>query len=212
MAPDNAVIYDRPMPVLLTDAQVAQGRERIRRVAERQAVERGIERVSMHSIAQELGWSATALYRYYQNKEAILAATRTAALDQLSERLEAALAGAGDIWERSRAIGNAYVDFAYANPDAYRLIFALTQPDIALYPDLAAAADRSRRNLTAYAREMVETGDLDIDAEMLAHIFWAQIHGLISLEMTGRLGGDAPDFETIRHEMVSRIVQSAKRS
>ncbi|WP_454885167.1 TetR/AcrR family transcriptional regulator [Sphingomonas oryzagri] len=197
---------------MLTDEQVAQGRERILRVAERQAVERGIERVSMHSIAQELGWSATALYRYYQNKEAILAATRTAALNQLSEQLEEALDGAGDIWERSRAIGNAYVDFAYANPDTYRLIFALTQPDMALYPDLAAAADRSRRNLTAYAREMVETGDLDIDAEMLAHIFWAQIHGLISLEMTGRLGDDAPDFEAIRHEMVSRIVQSAKRS
>jgi AcrR family transcriptional regulator len=200
------------MPILLTDAQVTQGRERIRQVAERQAVERGLERVSMHSIAQELGWSATALYRYYENKEAILAATRTAALDQLSDILEAVMAGPGDIWERSRAIGNAYVDFAFAKPDAYRLIFALSQPDIARYPDLADASERARRNMTAYVEEMVAEGDLDADPDLLAHIFWAGLHGLISLQMVGQLGRDRPSFEAIRHEMVRRIVHSARKT
>jgi AcrR family transcriptional regulator len=200
------------MPTLLTDAQVTQGRERIREVAERQAVERGIERVSMHSIAQELGWSATALYRYYENKEAILAATRTAALDQLSQMLEAVMAGPGDIWERSREIGNAYVDFAFEKPDAYRLIFALSQPDIARYPELAASSERARRNMTAYAEEMVTEGDLDADPDLLAHIFWAGLHGLISLQMVGQLSQDRPSFEAIRHEMVRRIVHSARKT
>ncbi|WBO22557.1 TetR/AcrR family transcriptional regulator [Sphingomonas abietis] len=200
------------MPILLTEDQVAQGRERIRRVAERQAVERGIERVSMHSIAQALGWSATALYRYYENKEAILAATRTAALDQLSETLEAVMAGPGDIWERSRAIGGAYVDFAFERPDTYRLIFALSQPDITLYPELATAAARARRSMTGYAEEMVAAGDLDADPTLLAHIFWAQLHGLISLQMVGHLDRDGPDFETIRHEMVRRIVHGIRKA
>lgn len=200
------------MPTLLTDAQVADGRERIRQIAERQAVERGMERVSMHSIAQELGWSATALYRYYENKEAILAVTRKAALDQLSETLEAVMAAPGDIWSRSREIGNAYVDFAFKKPDAYRLIFALSQPDIARYPELAAASARARRNMTAYAEEMVAEGDLDADPDMLAHVFWAGLHGLISLQMAGQLGRDRPDFEAIRHDMVRRIVHSARRT
>jgi AcrR family transcriptional regulator len=166
----------------------------------------------MHSIAQALGWSATALYRYYENKEAILAATRTAALDQLSETLEAVMAGPGDIWERSRAIGSAYVDFAFARPDTYRLIFALSQPDIAHYPELAIAAARSRRNMTSYVEEMVAEGDLDADPDLLAHIFWAQLHGLISLQMVGHLDRDGPSFETIRHEMVRRIVHSVRKA
>lgn len=200
------------MPVLLTDAQVAEGRERIRRVAERQAVERGIERVSMHSIAQELSWSATALYRYYANKEAILAATRTAALDQLSDRLEAVMASGGDIWSRSREVGNAYVDFAFEKPDAYRLIFALSQPDMSRYPDLVEASRRARRNMTLYVEQMVTEGDLDADPEMLAHIFWAGLHGLVSLQMAGQLGHDRPSFDAIRREMVRRIVHSAQTS
>ncbi|MBV9842716.1 MAG: TetR/AcrR family transcriptional regulator [Sphingomonadaceae bacterium] len=200
------------MPTLLTELQVAEGRERIRRVVERQASERGIERVSMHSIAQELGCSATALYRYYENKDALLAATRTAALDRFSEALEAVMAGPGDIWQRSREIGNAYIDFAVNSPDTYRLLFASEQPDSSRYPELAAAVARSQRNFTAYAEEMVADGKLDIEPKLLAHIFWAQLHGLISLQMIGRLHPDGPDFETIRHEMVRRIVRSARPS
>jgi AcrR family transcriptional regulator len=207
---DYSVIYAGAMPVMLTDQQVAIGRERIRRVAERQLVERGIERVSMHSIAQALGWSATALYRYYESKDALIAATRTAALDQLSETLEAVMASGGDIWQRSREIGNAYVDLAVNSPDTYRLLFASKQPDVSLYPELALAVARSQRNFTAYAEEMVEEGGLDIEPALLAHMFWAQLHGLISLQMIGRLRPDGPDFETIRHEMVRRIVRSAK--
>lgn len=198
------------MPVLLTDSQVAEGRDRIRRVAERQAVERGIERVSMHSIAQELGWSATALYRYYTNKEAILAATRAAALNQLSMRLEAVMAGPGDIWDRSREVGNAYVDFAFEQPDTYRLIFALSQPDMSNYPELSEASRRARRNMTRYVEMMVEQGELDADPELLSHIFWAGLHGLISLQMAGKLEHDRPAFETIRREMVRLIVNGTR--
>src|ERR1700722_10488902 len=148
------------MPAPLTEDQIAEVRERIVVVAERQAVERGLERVSMHSIAQALGWSATALYRYFENKEAILAAARTAALDRLSDRLETAMRGPGDIWARSRAVGNAYVDFAFKYPDAYRLVFALSQPDSEVYPELKAALTRSRRNMTRYVEQMVEEGKL----------------------------------------------------
>jgi AcrR family transcriptional regulator len=200
------------MPVLLTDAQIAQVRERIVRVAERQAVERSLERVSMHSIAQALGWSATALYRYFENKDSILAAARTAALNRLSDRLEAAIAGPGDLWARSRAVGAAYVDFAFENPDAYRLIFALSQPDSSQYPDLALAEARSRANMTRYVERMVEEGELDADPKLLGHVFWAGLHGVISLQMAGKLGPDAPSFETIRRDMVRRIVHSALRS
>jgi AcrR family transcriptional regulator len=200
------------MPVLLTDDRIAEVRGRIVRVAERQAVERGLERVSMHSIAQELGWSATALYRYFESKEAILAAAQTASLDRLSERLEAAMAGPGDVWDRSRDVGNAYVDFAFANPDAYRLIFALSQPDPGAYPALVTALARSRTNMTRYVELMVEEGALEGDPQLLGHLFWAGLHGLISLEMAGKLGSDAPSFATLRHEMVRRIVHSARNA
>jgi AcrR family transcriptional regulator len=196
------------MPALLTDAQIALTREKIVREAEHQAVALGLERVSMHSIAKGLGWSATALYRYFGNKEAILAAARAAALDRLSGKLEAATAGDGDIWALSRAVGDAYVEFAFNNPDSYRLIFALSQPDVSLYPDLARALSRARGNMTHYVERMVEEGGLGADPVSLGHLFWAGLHGLITLQMSGQLGAE-PSFETLRHEMVRALVRGA---
>ncbi len=196
----------------LTDERIAETREKIVQVAEHQAVALGLENVSMHSIARDLGWSATALYRYFANKEAILAAARTAALDRLSFALEAAIAGPGDAWEVSRAVGDAYVAFAFDNPDAYRLIFSLSQPDPADYPEFARALARARANLTLYVERMVEAGGLEADPTVLGHLFWAGLHGLISLQMTGKIGDEAPDFDTLRHEMMRGLVRGARKA
>jgi AcrR family transcriptional regulator len=82
------------MPLSLSSEQVAKpARASAWPPAEQQFAERGIEQTSMRSIAQALGWTATALYRYYDSKEALLAATRAAALDRLSAALEAAQQG-----------------------------------------------------------------------------------------------------------------------
>ena len=197
------------MPALLTASQVAEGRERIVLVAERQADELGMERVSMHSIARELGWTATALYRYFDSRDAILAAARAAAFDRLSDRLEAAMEGPGDIWARSRSIGNAYVAFAFEQPHAYRLIFGLDHHAPGRYPDLARAHARGRANMTRYVERMVVEGKLVGDPQLLAHSFWAGLHGIVSLQMAGKLGDDAPSFQAIRRDLVRRIVHSA---
>ncbi len=199
------------MPQALSDERITETRAKIVRVAEHQAVALGLENVSMHSIARELGWSATALYRYFANKEAILAAARTAALDKLSDALEAAIAGPGDAWEVSRAVGDAYVAFAFENPDAYRLIFSLTQPNPADYPDFARALSRSRANMTLYVERMVAGGGLETDPNVLGHLFWAGLHGLISLQMTGKIRDGAPDFDTLRREMMRSLVRGARK-
>ena len=49
----------------------------------------GYRAASMRSIAAELGWSAPALYRYYENKEALIAAVRAEGFLELSQALGA---------------------------------------------------------------------------------------------------------------------------
>lgn len=198
------------MPAPLTAQQIAEFRQRVCTVAERQFAERGIERVSMRSLAEDLGCSATALYSYFKNKVEILAAARAAALNRLSDRLERASAAAADPWQRSRAIGDAYLDFARAEPEGYRLVFALEQPDPQGFAELAQAEERASRNLRGYCEEMVAAGLLDGDPNVLAHLFWAGMHGLIVLRMAGKLGADSPPFETLRHEMVRLITRGAR--
>lgn len=206
------------MPAPLTCEQLERLRQRVCEIAIRQCAERGIDRLSMRSIAEELGCSATALYSYFANKEEILSAARLVTLNRLSELLEAAEASSDDLWAQSRAIGDAYVRFAFDEPHAYRLVFALEQPGLDSYPGLAAADARSRANMTRYIERMVEQGLLAGDPLQLAHVYWAAMHGLVVLQMSGRLGPRAPagvdaaprpDFETLRHEMMRLITRGA---
>jgi AcrR family transcriptional regulator len=197
------------MPPLLTDDQVQDVRERIRLVAERQFAAQGGAKTSMRGIARELGWTAASLYRYFRNKDELLAATRTAALDRFSDGFEQARAKACDVWERSRAIGQAYVDFAFKEPAAYQLIFAFEQPDDERFPDLARANARSRRTMTDYVKDMVAAGVLEGDPELLGHVYWSALHGLVVLRMAGKLH-NSPPFETIRHEIVRLITRGAR--
>src|SRR3546814_7870166 len=61
------------------------------------------------------------------------------------------------------------------------------QPDAGRFPDLARAQARSRRTMSAYVEDLVAEGELQGDPEILGQIFWATVHGLLSLKLAGRL-------------------------
>lgn len=196
------------MAAPLTEDQISDARVRICRIAERQFADRGLEGASLRSIAAEMGWTAASLYRYFANKDALLAATRAAALERFSDRIEAACAAAKDLWDRSRAIGQAYVDFALDEPHAYQLIFAFEQANDPS-PALAEAQIRSNRTVTDYIRDMVDAGLLEGDPDVLGRVFWISLHGLIALKMAGRIEYPG-EFETLRHEIVRLLTRGAR--
>lgn len=197
------------MAVSLTEEQVGAVRERILRTTERQIATRGIDGTSLRSIATEMGWTAASLYRYFASKGELLAAARAAAHDRFSDRIEAAYASTSDLWQRSRAIGDAYVAFAFTEPAAYQLIFAYNQPDSERTDDLRRAEARSRTTMTGYVRDMVAEGLLEGDPDAIAQSYWAALHGLIVLHMANKLG-DAPGFERMRHEAARLITRGAR--
>ncbi|WP_374529171.1 TetR/AcrR family transcriptional regulator [Novosphingobium sp.] len=197
------------MAVLLTEEQVLGVRERIRAAAERHVAAHGPDAISLRSIAAELGWTAASLYRYYASKAELLDALRIAAHDRFSDRIEAAHASTDDLWDRSRAIGDAYVQFAQDEPAAYRLMFANGLDEGEKSPELHRAEQRSNRTLTGYVRDMVEAGLLTGDADLIAHAYWAAIHGLVMLRMAGKLD-NSPPFETLRHAAMRMITRGAR--
>lgn len=205
----NAVQYGKGMAAPLSDDQVNDVRARICAIAERQFAQAGPDGATMRGIAAEMGWTAASLYRYFANREALLAATRAAALDRFSDRIEAAYAASADLWDRSRAIGQAYVDFARDEPHAYRLIFTFSPGEGPLPPELHAAQERSNRTVTGYVRDMVAAGLLEGDPETLGRAYWAALHGLIVLRMAGRID-DGEQFDTLRHTMMRLITRGAR--
>ena len=200
------------MPAVLSEKQLTEFREKICVIASQQFAELGAEKVSMRSIAKALGYSATALYSYFENKDAILMATRARAYLRLAGRLEEAMQNNDDLWAVSRAIGDAYIQFARDEPAAYQLIFAFQQPHQSPSPELTIAENRANYFLVEYVRSMVKAGLLEGDPVRLAHVYWAGMHGLIQLEMVGKFSMEGANFEDLRHEMMRLITRGARPS
>jgi AcrR family transcriptional regulator len=149
-------------------------------------------------------------YRYFRNKDEILAAVRTAAFDRFADALEAAVAKArGDLRKQGEAVGEAYIRFALSEPEAYRLMFDLSQPHQGRYPELVRATARARHMMSASLEKLVEAGIFVGDAQLMGHVFWATMHGLIVLHLAGKLPA-RPDFKAIRQEAMRLLVAGAR--
>jgi AcrR family transcriptional regulator len=155
--------------------------------ATRLFAEQGYPAVTMRAIAAELGTSAMAPYRYFENKAEIFALVRAEAFRKFSDVQEAALRSTDLPLERLFAMRPAYVQFAQEHPDSYRVMFALDQESEERYPTLAEQRTRSFRCLENAVRGAVDAGVLAGDPLTVAHQLWATTHGIVTLHLSGKL-------------------------
>jgi len=173
------------VPRSLSEAQIEAFRERLCDIAEPMFAKRGAEGVTLRELAAALGVSSMTPYRYFEDKDAILAAVRARAFRRFGAAMEAA--------EEARRSGglaqaeNAYIDFALQNPAAYRLMFDTHQPTAQRYPELLAAMHRARNTMSSWLRDLAEQGRFHGDVELWAHAVWATLHGAVMLELAGGL-------------------------
>lgn len=199
------------MPRPLSEPEISDFRDRLCAAAAKLFASRGAEAVTMRSLAAELGVSPMTPYRYFRDKDDILAAVRARAFDSFAESLERAFAEPAGLRERGAHVADAYVRFAFENPDSYRLMFDLSQPGEENYPDLVRAGQRARRTMTAYAAALVEAGELAGDPTLIGHVFWAAIHGAVVLQLAGKLGPEC-DFARIRAATAEALFKGFRRA
>lgn len=200
------------MPRALSDQDIEEFRERLCDVAESLFADRGLEAVTMRELAAELGVSPMTPYRYFKDKDAILAAVRARGFERHAQALEKAyFETEGDLIERTSAAGRAYVRFAFDNPQAYRLMFDTDQPHAAEYPDLVRASERSRQTMTRHVRDMIAAGYIEGDPELIGHMYWVALHGAIMLHFAHMLPADY-GAEKILGELFERLNRSLIRT
>ena len=171
----------------LREDEIQDFRDRLVAVASTLFVERGYSGVTFRALAEGIGCSPTTPYRYFQDKDEIFAAVRTAAYEHFAATLEAAALPVLDPLERLREIGRAYVRFGIEYPEAYQLMFALRQTHPDDYPDLRAAELRSWTPLSTAVQAAIDSGEISGDSEEVAHLCWAGVHGIVSLHLAGKL-------------------------
>jgi AcrR family transcriptional regulator len=167
--------------------EVQAFRERICQAATHLFAENGYGAVTLRAIAAEVGCSPMTPYRYFRGKEEIFALVKAAGFARFADVQEQAVRGLEDPAERLAALGVSYVEFALSEPDAYRIMFELEQDSAIDHPELLREGLRAwlpLRDGVAYA---IERGLLAGDADTVAHVFWAGVHGLVSLHLAGKL-------------------------
>ena len=145
--------------------------------------ERGPDAVTMRAVAERVGVTATALYRHFADKNAILAEVMGEGSRLLGSHLFRALEAPTPL-ERLRATANAYLDCAATQPQAYRALYEPGEMEEGSPIQLQRGA--MRRFLRDRIREGMDAGVVAPgDPDGTAMSVWATLHGLASLHHAG---------------------------
>jgi AcrR family transcriptional regulator len=197
------------LPRVLSDSDVSGFRDRVCETAARLFAAKGPQGVTMRELAAELGVSAMTPYRYFKDKEDILAAVRARAFDRFADVLEKAYDRPGTVLERAVAKREAYVRFALEEPASYKLMFDLSQPNEDAYPDLVRAMSRARTQMTSHVRAFAEEGLISGDPELIGLVMWSALHGAVTLHLANKL---SPAYKLCPQYGIDRIVSEAMRA
>jgi AcrR family transcriptional regulator len=189
----------------------ADATERIVDAAEARVLGGGVEALTMHGLARDLGYTVGALYRYFPSKEAVVLAVVARALDVLhadlvrsTARADAHLLRAPGLEPEDAALLRlrvalaCYERFARRRPEPFRLLSRWLADTREVGPDsVEALVTPSLLAPTRHLRGLLEAagavGALQRgDARRRAVIAWGALHGVMQMHRFGRLG--VPDF------------------
>lgn len=159
---------------------------------------RSADDLGLREVARAVGVSATALYRHFPDKAALLRALAAAGLDRLAAAQRAAAEAAGGGAAGFGATGRAYVRFALDNPALFRLIFsAMPSAGADPFSRPAAEAPEAFRMLRDNAARVAPPGAGPEVAQLIALEAWALVHGLAVLILDGQIPRDDALIDTL---------------
>ena len=147
----------------------------------------GYRNTSMRAIASKLGWSAPALYRYYDNKESLLAAIRAEGFLEIRDMLKAARESASSAPEAARACMAGYMDYALERSAMFQLMYELDQGSIERDPQVYENRRLAFTEAVTLAEDMLQEANAVGDALEMAHLLWINVHGLAALAVADQL-------------------------
>lgn len=180
---------DAGLSTKVRSARKAKGLGHLRRAEILEAAERvflsyGYEGATIRRIAEEVGVSSTALYMHFPDKSAILVEICEVAFAKLLALNSEIAALKLDPVERVRRMLDAYMRFAFDNPNAYQVVYCSTHPAVAEEAQGAGVRAMSERCYALFlgaVQAIDDAGRLKGGVEASAQVTWAACHGLVSL-------------------------------
>lgn len=148
--------------------------------------------LSLREVARAVGVSATAVYRHFPDKAALMGALANEGLAMLGKAQHAAFDAAGGGVAGFSATGAAYVRFAINHTALFRLIFA-SVPHSAM-KELKDVPDSAMRFLMENAAKLTPP---DMEPRIFALQSWSIAHGLAMLIIDQQLHLDDMTIDAV---------------
>lgn len=159
----------------------------------------GPSALTVRDVARRAGTSPSAVYALFGSREALIAEVAEEGFRRFAAHL-AAVPATDDPGADLLALGLAYRTSALADPHFYRVMFERTSAERVEAPDRATF-----RLLRDAVARLLDARGAGGRADEPALGLWAQVHGLVALELAGLLPGTATE-RAERYERVLRAV------
>lgn len=173
------------------DREKAETRRRILEAARELFTREGYAQTSMRRVADQIGYTATAIYHHFHDKDSLLNELCAVDFRALGEALRTMDQTIPDPVTRLRLMGQNYVRFALDHPQQFRFMFLVERPIPG--PDCITIdpAEDGYQALIGNVREAIAAGRFRpefSDPELVSQVLWAGVHGLavIHLQSPGK--------------------------
>jgi len=202
----------------------------IKDTARKHMAESGAPALSLRAVARDLGMVSSAVYRYFESRDALLTALIVDAFDAVGDAAERATEGLpSDVQVQWRAAAHAIRGWALANPHDYALVYGSPVPGYQAPQDTVTPAARVSLVMLQIVAEGVTSGQIDttpsasvprvvhadlarlrnlaapgVPDEVLARalLVWTGLFGAISYELFGHFHRVIDDYDAFfDHQM-----------
>ncbi|WP_055082310.1 TetR/AcrR family transcriptional regulator [Jannaschia donghaensis] len=169
--------------------------------------ESGLDGFSIAEACRRAGVSTAAPYKHFTDRHDIIRGVVLLAMERLRLAMRAAAdAHAPDAPARVAAIGQAYVDFARAEPGMFGAMFGLAETHGGDDAEMTACGDATFGIVVEVVADRLNRSVDDADAKARAYALWCFVHGHSFLVLDAKM---PPDGAHPAEDVLLRMIGDA---
>ena len=179
------------------------------------AAREGWANVSMRKIADVVEYSAPMIYEHFDDKETLLLAVMVDGFKALMAIFQRVRSTTANPETALIDMALAYLHFARESPELYQVMHGLDGVRFSQHEKLSKPREIEEVVIeTCNAiQQWADYRQIHLESVLDAfEIYWATSHGLASLEMTGRIPGDAATFDRLISKAVNDLLYAWQKS
>jgi AcrR family transcriptional regulator len=174
-------------------------------------LEQGWQALSVRGIAEAIEYSTPVIYSHFESKEVMLQEFYKQGFSQLAQKLTEAKNKHQHPEDGLYAIAMAYWDFAFNNKEYYQVMFGVNLPCCYQRQGVPEVKIVIMELLNDTIKKILKLNKNEkADYALKRSTIWCILHGLVSINLTGRLLKEEGKTERVLDDAVRGFIKSLK--